>query len=61
MINLNRIGNKLGLAGAVGVLLAIGMVANQMVTESAVYESLSGDSNRLKLEVGKFLNSVRAA
>jgi methyl-accepting chemotaxis protein len=38
MIKLNRIGNKLGLAGAVGVLLAIGMVANQMVTESAVYE-----------------------
>ena len=35
MIKLNRIGNKLGLAGAVGVLLAIGMVANQMVTESA--------------------------
>ena len=34
MIKLNRIGNKLGLAGAVGVLLAIGMVANQMVTES---------------------------
>jgi methyl-accepting chemotaxis protein len=24
-------------------------------------QSLSGDSNRLKLEVGKFLNSVRAA
>jgi methyl-accepting chemotaxis protein len=24
-------------------------------------KSLSGDSNRLKLEVGKFLNSVRAA
>jgi methyl-accepting chemotaxis protein len=36
MIKLNRIGNKLGLAGAVGVLLAIGMVANQIVTESAV-------------------------
>jgi methyl-accepting chemotaxis protein len=36
MIKLNRIGNKLGLAGAVGVLLAIGMVANQMVTESTV-------------------------
>ena len=31
MIKLNRIGNKLGLAGAVGVLLAIGMVANQMI------------------------------
>ena len=38
MIKLNRIGNKLGLAGAVGVLLAIGMVANQMVTEFAVEE-----------------------
>jgi methyl-accepting chemotaxis protein len=24
-------------------------------------QSLSGDSNRLKLEVGKFLNTVRAA
>jgi methyl-accepting chemotaxis protein len=36
MIKLNRIGNKLGLAGAVGVLLAIGMVANQVMTESAV-------------------------
>ena len=39
MIKLNRIGNKLGLAGAVGVLLAIGMVANQMVTESKIQES----------------------
>ncbi|WP_249779076.1 methyl-accepting chemotaxis protein [Bradyrhizobium sediminis] len=36
MIKLNRIGNKLGLAGAVGVLLAIGMAANQMATESMV-------------------------
>ncbi|MEO8321753.1 MAG: HAMP domain-containing protein, partial [Bradyrhizobium sp.] len=36
MIKFNRIGNKLGLAGAVGVLLAIGMVANQMMTESRV-------------------------
>ena len=35
MIKLNRIGNKLGLAGAVGVLLAVGMVANQMMTEIA--------------------------
>src|SRR2546423_12423461 len=38
MIKLNRIGNKLGLAGAVGVLLAIGMVANQMVTETRIEE-----------------------
>src|SRR5262245_7069483 len=36
MIKLNRIGNKLGLAGAVGVLLAAGMVANQMMSETAV-------------------------
>jgi methyl-accepting chemotaxis protein len=27
----------------------------------AAAKSLSGDSNRLKLEVGKFLNSVRVA
>src|SRR5262245_29705351 len=39
MIKLNRIGNKLGLAGAVGVLLAIGMVANQMVTETRIEEA----------------------
>ena len=39
MIKLNRIGNKLGLAGAVGVLLAVGMVANQMITESTVAEA----------------------
>jgi methyl-accepting chemotaxis protein len=36
MIKLNRIGYKLGLAGAVGVLLSLGMVANQMVSESTV-------------------------
>jgi len=35
-MKLNRIGNKLGLAGAVGVLLSIAMVTNQMVTESSV-------------------------
>ena len=36
MIKLNRIGNKLGLAGAIGVVLAAGMVANQMMSEAAV-------------------------
>src|SRR5262249_33642815 len=36
MIKLNRIGNKLGLAGAIGVLLAAGMVVNQMTSEVAV-------------------------
>jgi hypothetical protein len=36
MSRLNRIGNKLGLAGAIGILLAAGMVANQVATESTV-------------------------
>jgi methyl-accepting chemotaxis protein len=36
MIKLNRIGNKLGAAGLFGVLLSGGMVANQMVSESAI-------------------------
>ena len=36
MIKLNRIGNKLGLAGAVGILPSIGMVANQMLSEAEV-------------------------
>ncbi|HVQ71236.1 MAG TPA: HAMP domain-containing methyl-accepting chemotaxis protein [Bradyrhizobium sp.] len=36
MSKLNRIGNKLGLAGAIGILLAVGMVANQVATESTV-------------------------
>ncbi|MES2196715.1 MAG: HAMP domain-containing methyl-accepting chemotaxis protein [Pseudomonadota bacterium] len=35
-MKLNRIGNKLGLAGVVGVLLAIGLVGNQLATESTV-------------------------
>jgi methyl-accepting chemotaxis protein len=36
MIKFNRIGNKLGLVGAVGVLLSIGLVANQMMSEAKV-------------------------
>ena len=36
MIKFNRIGKKLGLAGAFGILLAGGMVANQMMTEASV-------------------------
>jgi methyl-accepting chemotaxis protein len=32
----NRIGNKLGLAGAIGAFLAMGMIANQVLTERAV-------------------------
>ena len=36
MIKLNRIGYKLGLAGALGIVLAGGMVANQMISEQAI-------------------------
>ncbi len=36
MIKFNRIGNKLGLAGLLGVLLSAGMVANQWISDSAV-------------------------
>ena len=48
MIKLNRIGYKLGLAGAVGVLLAIGMVANQLATESTVAVA-NDQTDRLQL------------
>src|SRR3954451_4810672 len=39
MIKLNRIGYKLGLAGALSVLLAVGMAANQIMTEAAVTDA----------------------
>ena len=39
MIKFNRIGNKLGLAGAFGVLLAAGMIANQITSETKVDEA----------------------
>jgi methyl-accepting chemotaxis protein len=49
MIKLNRIGYKLGLAGVLSVVLAAGMVANQMVTESLVAGSTerAGRSQRV--------------
>ncbi len=49
MIKLNRIGNKLGLAGAVGILLAAGMVANQMVTEASIEQSSERASRSQKV------------
>ena len=36
MIQLNRIGNKLGAVGLFAVLLSGGMVVNQMVSESTI-------------------------
>jgi methyl-accepting chemotaxis protein len=38
MIKINSVGNKLGLAGLVGILLSAGVVANQMRTETAISE-----------------------
>ncbi|HEY0912851.1 MAG TPA: methyl-accepting chemotaxis protein [Bradyrhizobium sp.] len=35
-MKLNRIGNKLGLAGAIGILLSAGQIANQMLSEATV-------------------------
>ena len=56
MIKLNRIGYKLGLAGAVGVLLSIGMIGNQMITESAV-----GVVNELAARQQEIADDSRAA
>jgi methyl-accepting chemotaxis protein len=56
MIKLNRIGNKLGLAGAIGVLLAAGMVANQMISEAAI-EAANGRVARSQ----RVIDSVLAA
>lgn len=36
MVKLNRIGNKLGAAGLLGILLAGGMLANQMISEASI-------------------------
>jgi methyl-accepting chemotaxis protein len=49
MIKLNRIGYKLGLAGVLSVVLAAGMVANQMITETHIAGSTerAGRSQRV--------------
>ena len=39
MIKVNRIGNKLGFAGLVGVVLSLVMVVNQQTTESSIVET----------------------
>jgi len=38
-VRLNRIGNKLGLASLIGILLSVGMVANQSWTEQSITEA----------------------
>jgi methyl-accepting chemotaxis protein len=49
MIKFNRIGNKLGLAGLLGVLLSGGMMVNQMTSESAI------NSANQRAEAQKFI------
>ncbi|MGX7743283.1 hypothetical protein BJ122_11328 [Rhodopseudomonas faecalis] len=39
MRSLNRIGIKLGFAGVIGIMLAVGMIANQAATEPKVREA----------------------
>ena len=51
MIKPNRIGNKLGLVGLLGIALALGMAANQMMSESAVrLANQQADNQRLIAE-----------
>jgi methyl-accepting chemotaxis protein len=49
MIKFNRIGNKLGLAGLLGILLSGGMMVNQMASESAI------NSANQRAEAQKFI------
>jgi methyl-accepting chemotaxis protein len=54
---LNRIGNKLGLAGALGVLLAAGMIVNQTMSSSAV-TAANGGAERAQQVVDKTLSAA---
>jgi methyl-accepting chemotaxis protein len=49
MIRFNRIGNKLGLAGLLGILLSGGLMVNQMASESAI------NSTNQRAEAQKFI------
>jgi methyl-accepting chemotaxis protein len=68
VVKLNRIGNKLGLAGAVGVLLSLGMIGNQMITEGTVagvnelaakQQTISDDSRAAELSVRQLQQAGR--
>jgi len=56
MPKFNRIGNKLGLVGAVGVLLSVGMVANQM----AAVSSVNAANERAETQQGVAYNALIA-
>ncbi|MGJ4997504.1 methyl-accepting chemotaxis protein [Bradyrhizobium sp. HKCCYLS3077] len=55
-MKLNRIGYKLGLAGAIGATLAVGMIANQMMAERAV-----GQANQQAERARRVVESVLSA
>ena len=56
MVKFDRIGYKLGLAGAIGVLLSVGMIANQMATESSV----NAANERAEMQQGVADNALTA-
>ncbi len=56
MVKLNRIGNKLGITGALGVLLSIGLIGNQITTEITV-----GEANALAERQQELATNARVA
>ena len=52
MIKLNRIGNKLGLVGLVGILLSGGMLVNQMISESVIRTANDRSDGQVAIENG---------
>jgi methyl-accepting chemotaxis protein len=49
MIKINSVGNKLGLAGLLGILLSVGVVANGMRAEQAISELNNGAATQQKI------------
>jgi len=57
VMSVNRIGYKLGLAGAIGVLLAVGMIVNQTMSGAAV-TAANERAERSQLVVERTLNAA---
>jgi methyl-accepting chemotaxis protein len=49
MIKLNRIGNKLGVAGVLGIIMAVGMVAVQQSSQSGIHEANRKADNQIAI------------
>ena len=54
MIRLNRIGNKLGIAGLLGILLAVSLVFVQISSEATVREANQKATNQVSIEERAF-------